>query len=267
MAGIKARAGYGFAALALWSSIAVAESQSGHQTSTLIIIATMHGLHKNHPGYDYQQLYALIRGLHPDLVGVEIRAEDMASERAYLAKNYPTEMIALADEYGPKAFGFDWLGEDVAGKPVADKWWSEGSPIKRLEREQSKDLKYQETRAEQEIGEKQHEILAHATPLSLNDGRYDALTEQRYDLLRRRLADSPYAAISKFYAERDRQLCRHIVEVIRANPGKRIVVATGADHRFALVKCVPDTLADAVRLESISHRPAPEVATTRPNGA
>jgi hypothetical protein len=219
--------------------------------ASLVIVATMHGLHKGHPTYDYEHLYALVRDLHPDFVGVEIRPEDMGRDSAYLKANYPTEMIALAQQYGSKAFGFDWLGDDVAGRPIPADWWRAHSPIKKLERERMNDAKYQDTPALKSLESEEHDILAHATGKTLNDGRYDRLSQKYYALLEQQFANSPYAALSRFYSERDQHLCLNIVKMIRANPGKRIVVATGADHRFALVMCVPKALSRSVRLIGI----------------
>jgi hypothetical protein len=193
----------------------------------------------------------LVRDLRPDFVGVEIRPEDMARDADYLKRNYPAEMLALAQEYGARSFGFDWLGEAIAGQPVPVNWWKERDPIKRLEREQDGDPKYQDTPAMKGLDAKLQDLLAHATAVSLNDGQYDELVEQRYAEIHRLLAPSPYAAIPKFYAERDEHLCRNVVHMIRANPGKRFVVATGADHRFAMVKCVPRMLGGSVTLVNI----------------
>ncbi|MEA3174902.1 MAG: hypothetical protein QOF42_2313, partial [Gammaproteobacteria bacterium] len=36
--------------------VAFNAAASATQPATLIVIATMHGLHKNHPGYNYDQL-------------------------------------------------------------------------------------------------------------------------------------------------------------------------------------------------------------------
>jgi hypothetical protein len=237
--------------LAIIAMVAFNAAASATQPATLIVIATMHGLHKNHAGYNYDQLYALVRDLRPDFVGVEIRPEDMARDADYLKRNYPAEMLALAQEYGARSFGFDWLGEAIAGQPVPVNWWKERDPIKRLEREQDGDPKYQDTPAMKGLDAKLQDLLAHATAVSLNDGQYDELVEQRYAEIRRLLAPSPYAAIPKFYAERDEHLCRNVVHMIRANPGKRFVVATGADHRFAMVKCVPRMLGGSVTLVNI----------------
>jgi hypothetical protein len=66
----------------------------------------------------------------------------MGRDTDYLAANYPTEMIALAQTRRSRAFGFDRLGDDVAGAAIPADWWAVRSPIKRLERELDQDSKY-----------------------------------------------------------------------------------------------------------------------------
>jgi len=92
--------------------------------SQIAIIGTLHGRHAKSPGYTYSTLYSLIRCLKPDYVGVEMRQEDLPRPRAYLEANYPKEMIELASEWNARAFGFDWLGDDVANAPIPADWWS-----------------------------------------------------------------------------------------------------------------------------------------------
>lgn len=106
------------------------------------VIATMHGLHKTSTAYSYDALYALLKKINPDYTGVEIRPEDMNRDAGYLADNYPAEMIHAAKEWGPRAFGFDWLGDDLAGAPIAPDWWAKRSPIKELERDMNADTAF-----------------------------------------------------------------------------------------------------------------------------
>jgi hypothetical protein len=88
--------------------------------SQVIVVGSMHRLHANSKLYSYDDLYLVVQRFHPDYVGVEIRSEDMGRDQAYLERNYPIEMIRLAQEWGTQAFGFDWLGDDVAGRPVPE---------------------------------------------------------------------------------------------------------------------------------------------------
>jgi hypothetical protein len=107
--------------------------------TTVMVVASLHGFHAHHPTYDYDKLYALVARYHPDVVGVEIRPEDIGGKDEYLAKSYPREMIALRDSYRDRAVGFDWLGDEIAGRPIPDGWWQHGSKIKALEREMDAD--------------------------------------------------------------------------------------------------------------------------------
>jgi hypothetical protein len=101
------------------------------------IVMVIPVLHKQHLGnklYSYDDIYRIVADFTPDKVGVEVRQEDMALSDAYLIRNYPTEMVYLTRLYGSRAFGFDWLGDELANRPVPDDWWTKQSRIKKLER-------------------------------------------------------------------------------------------------------------------------------------
>lgn len=228
----------------LWAAIVLAALiLPGCATSTgepraepaeVAVISAMHGLHRDHPGYDYDDLYALVAAYEPDLVGVEVRSEDMGRTGDYLARNYPAEMVALAQDYGERAFGFDWLGAELEGRAIPEGWWREGSEIKALERALGSDPHFTDRDGER-LDAAQFEILQDATVRSLHDGRYDAVTREKYARLSERLAGTVYAPVSEFYAERDRQITETIRAMAVANPGARIVVVTGADHRAGIL--------------------------------
>ncbi len=198
---------FGIVALSLLLSLSqTARAQSG--VTQVMIVASMHGLHKTSTAYSYEMLYALVRDFKPDLVGVEIRPEDLGRDQEYLQDNYPKEMIELAQTWGEHAFGFDWLGNDVAGAPIPHDWWTHGSPIKRLERELDQDPDFKSKQLDA-IRAQQSDILRSATPSSLNDGRYDRLNDAYYARLQQRLHGTRYAPIAQFYASRDRHRPEH----------------------------------------------------------
>lgn len=248
----------GFLLLALFG-LAGFSSQPGRAepapVSEVLVVASMHGLHRTSTTYGYDRLYDLVARFRPDLVGVEIRQEDLARPEDYLGRNYPLEMRELARRYGNRAFGFDWLGEDLAGRPVPEDYWREQSPIKRLERELAAETGRDSGRLDT-IRAEQNAVIEGATPASLNDGRYDRLTAAYHEELDRLLAGGRYAPLSAFYRERDRRIGENVAAAIAANPGRRFVIVTGADHRGFLVAALEARFGERIRVVPVTDPPA-----------
>ena len=201
------------------------------KTATLLTVASMHQFHKDHPSFDYDRLFQVIDKFQPDHVGVEIRPEDIGADETYLSRNYPFEMIELSKRYGDdQCFGFDWLGEDIAGQPIPDNYWKEISVQKKLERELGDDPDFQETPLPDNLYNQQMDILKTATPASLIDGRYGAVTKQYYQAVDELLRGTKYEAISQFREKRDQEIGKHMVNFIREHPGSRIALVMGANH-------------------------------------
>lgn len=228
----------------------------GLRPATVLVLASLHTGHITDRNYSYDRVYRTIHAFKPDWVGVEIRPEDMAADPAYVAKWYPLEMRELQSEYAGRVFGFDWFGDDLAARPIpAD--WRETSVIKTMERDSdtAPELNTPEKaplkarldaiRAQQEA------LIAHATPRSLNDGRYDALCVSYYDTLRQYVAGTRFEEMSRFYTARDAHIAANIVTFVKAHPGERIAVVTGADHHGPIVRFLKDQMKGAVVLASV----------------
>lgn len=230
------------AALAMLSGCMSARGRTGGDVQPpikVMVIATLHSAHADNPRYSYDELYTIVRAFAPDAVGVEIRDEDMHRDADYLAANYPLEMRELVRDYGSVAVGLDWLGHDLEGRAIPVDYWRDQSEIKRLQRDLSKrpDLSSPQVEAARK---RQQQIIRSATAASLNDGRYDKATREYYHALSVELRDTPFAPLSAFYAERDRQIARNAAQVIRAQPDRespeiRVVFVVGADHRAFLI--------------------------------
>jgi pheromone shutdown protein TraB len=223
-------------------------SIAADEPATVIVIGTIHGRHRTNVKYSYDVLYRWIERLGPDLVGVEIRPEDLAADQGYLRANYPKEMVDLLDTYRGRAFGIDWLGRDLEGRGIPDKWWTELSPLKRLEREMDADESFSSPVAE-DLDRRRLNLLEAATPESLSDGRFDELTKQHNVALRALYQNSKYATVIAFHDERDFHLAKNVSDAVRANPGKRIIVVTGASHRGPILEWLRANLGDALRTD------------------
>ena len=215
-------------------------SAAGPATSVLVI-PSIHKRLDGNPRYSYADLYSLVAAFHPNLVGVEIRQEDLARPEAYLHHNYPEEMVALAQAYKDRVFGFDWLGTDVEGRAVPTDWWTKQSPIKQLERScGSPQLGMSPEQLElnarlDSISQQQEQFVETATAASLADGRYDRVTAEYYKIAAELTRGTRCEQLTDWYAKRDHEISANIVKEVLRNPGRRIAVVTGCDHHGPLI--------------------------------
>jgi hypothetical protein len=177
-------------------------------------------------------------------VGVEIRDEDLPRAETYLSANYPQEMVTLLELYRDRAFGFDWLGDELKGMPVPSDWWTKRSRIKQLERawdaspSPQDDKTKQLTRDFEARSALRDEIARTASPGALANGPYDEVTAEYYRLAFKLTRDTPYALVPEWYAERDRHLADNVADDIRRHPGCRIAIVTGADHHGPIMATI-----------------------------
>jgi hypothetical protein len=233
--------------------IADTKKLAAHLTE-IVLISSMHGYHRDHPTYDFETLYQLVRSYSPDYVGVEIRPEDIRAPDAYLRRNYPTEMIALLREYQDNSFAFDWLGDSIAGKPIPAEYW-QNLEVKKLSRRLDRDqalLKNKPSRLE-EISLEQSEILKNASPTSLNDGRYGQLCREADQLEALWLKGTDFNKIIEFDRLRDQNIGKNIIEFMSGKPGSRIVIVLGADHRTFALENIKRQFGDSVKVLSVTN--------------
>jgi hypothetical protein len=228
----------------------------------VMVLPVLHKQHQNNSLYSYEDIYRIVDAFNPDQVGVEIRQEDMASSDAYLIHNYPTEMTHLARFYGPRAFGFDWLGDELVNRPVPDDWWTKQSRVKQLERSLNDAPPNNSVRAKmlavkiKKLSDEQERIIKASTASQLADGRYDSVTLAYYKDVEAYLRGTTYAEVSTFYSKRDAHLVANVVQHLRVVPEGRIAIVTGADHHGPIVRA----LAAMRTVELIRVPPAPNTS-------
>jgi len=214
---------------------------SGVAPADVMVIPSIHKRLAENSGYTYAILYSLVAEFRPDLVGVEIRQEDLGRPDDYLHHNYPEEMVALARIYGSRAFGFDWLGEELKGRAIPDDWWTRQSPIKQLERvcgsapKAPSDEMAQLNNRLDALSRLQDQIMDSATAASLAGGRYDRVTAAYYQTAAELARGTRCEVLLDWYAKRDREISANIVGKVVQNPGRRICIVTGADHHGPVI--------------------------------
>jgi hypothetical protein len=204
----------------------------GQQGVEIFIVPALHHIHKINANYSYDSLKTIVKRLKPDVILVEIRPEDIAMDTAYLRRNYPLEMWAMKLWFpNHRIEGIDWLGKDIAGKPIPANYWKEQSLLKKWEKaldmdgEAKSSLEDCETYVAERIPN-----LKGGTFSDIVNGNDEQLTLEYYQCMERSLFGTPHSRITDFYKERNISLAENIVKSIIENGKGRYVVVTGADH-------------------------------------
>jgi hypothetical protein len=203
----------------------------------IMILGTIHGMHKSNEFYSYEDVFSIVDNFRPNVIGVEIRDEDISQTREYLNRYYPYEMVETKFRYENNCsiYGFDWLGKSIEGKLIPEKYF-ETLDIKMLEKEFDAAQEYIRVKDMLEVINKiRIQFIINHTVEECNDGKYDIANEIFYSQLEVGLKETRYEQISDFYKERDAQIDNNMIKIIEGNKGKRILFLTGVDHRtFAI---------------------------------
>jgi len=226
-----------------------------HATSQteVVVIASMHGAHKNHAGYNYETLYSIVQSFKPDFVGVEIRSEDINSDLSYLKSNYPAEMIELSQRYKGKAFGFNWLGHEIENQSIPSDYWKNLRVIQ-LSKELDADIEVLKLQPKKlsELKKVQEDIIRSATPARLHNGKYGEVCREIDSLEEQWLKNTRYTEIQRFNRTRDAEIGKNIIKFIEHNRGKRIALVLGADHRTFAVENITKHFGEQVLITPIT---------------
>ena len=218
------------------------------------VLATIHKFHLNNHLYPYGKVTALIRKFNPDLIGIEIRPEDLREDQDYLAQFYPLEMRqVLLDFPRDKVYGLDWYGDEMKGQKLpADVFKNEATElgnIKKLERQMNHDsLVAPKLLPLVALGERQVELAKTASPAQLNNGEYDVLTRQFYTVLEAAAEGTRFQKYTNFNRRRDEIIAENIVKLVQENPGKRIIFLIGANHRAGAINALKKLPADKIKI-------------------
>lgn len=199
-------------------------------------IPTIHQAHRINPNYNYDSLKAIVAGLHPDVIAVEIRPEDMGREANFFLRNYPEEMWRMKEWFPQTAVaGFDWFGKDIEGQITPDNYW-ETNPVKLLEQQLGQDTVYTaKMRLCDQRMEERMQILMTSTLEQLLKSTDAEIVAETYACMKEQLKGSPYEKIMEQSVQRNEHILANINKIIADNKGKRIIILTGNDH-YQLLK-------------------------------
>jgi len=219
----------------------------------VLLCSTIHSAHTQNPHYSYENLFSYAEKYNPDVIGVEIRENDIDSSTNYLKKFYPYEMYESIRRFkNKKIVGFDWLGDELNGKAIPENYWTELSSIKKLQRKLNTDsLITKKLEPLQFISKKKNDLALTASLQEMNDGRYDALNEVYYEQMDYFLKNTAYYELVEFYKRRDVEIAHNIMTLVKANPGKKILFLMGADHRSYSLKQLKKHLGKSIIIQDV----------------
>lgn len=240
------------------TAVVQSTAEKNDASTQVMLLATLHSLHKSNPHYTYDHVYALIRRYNPDVIGVEIRPEDIGQDTSYLKQMYPLEMRQITMLFPKdKVYGVDWYGEEAAGQLLPPDAFKGGNKqlteIKQLERNLNSDTTLSaRMKMIAVFPQKMVELASTSTPAQFNNsGHYDLVAELYYKQLDILLQGTPYAAYAKFNRSRDEHIGSNIISLIEQNPGKKLVFVLGANHRFAAEKTIREKFGENIQLVQV----------------
>lgn len=218
----------------------------------IYIVSSLHRAHQVNEKYTYDSLYQFIERVQPDVIGVEMRSEEIDSSDAYVSSMYPLEMYTIRNRFKHlPVFGIDWLGEEIEGKAVPEKYYETFFVIT-LQKQASQDsVMRKNLEILQPVRNEMNQIALKSSISELNDGRYDMLSHIYYLQLKHLYRDTPYQRLSEFYTQRDEQIAKNVIEVVKNHPGKKLLFVVGADHRYFSKNYLLSELGDAIQIKTI----------------
>jgi hypothetical protein len=219
-------------------------STSFAQKTELLILPTIHAGHKRNVNYNFEHVRNIIKNFKPDIIAVEIRPEDLDQDTIYLHKFYNPEMIMFLNEFPEaKKAGIDFMGADVAGKPLPENFLKdtlvEFGKFRLMNQKLMRDSAIVKARIEKGLPDlisKRGKMMAGLGANQLMTGEYDALTEEFTVSQTQILRGTPYQYYDDFQVMRDQRIADNVKAIAKMNKGKRIIVLTGANHRNRAVK-------------------------------
>lgn len=214
------------------------------QKTELLILPTIHAGHKNNKNYTFQHIRNIIKNFNPDIIGLEIRPEDMDRDTNYLKTFYNPEMILFRNEFsGIKKIGIDFMGSDFEGMALPENFMKENigefGKFRATNQKLMLDSNIVNARIKEgltSIGKTRSEMLGTLSANQLMDGKYDLLTENFTEIQTKILKNTSYQFYDNFQIARDQRIADNIKSIALKNKGKRIIVLTGANHHNRAVK-------------------------------
>lgn len=228
------------------SLLVVGLFQSGlAQQKQVMVLPALHGLHNSNPNYTYGDLYQIVKDFDPDVIGVEIRPEEINMEPEQLEGLYPLEMRMIRDSFPNRVHGIDYFGEEFRGRVISPEVFKDTSneigAFIQLQQKMGSDSLFQYKKMREgldSLQELQLKIASEATADKMMEGTFDQVSDEYYDRLYSLVKDGKYEEFRRINLERDKMITENSLRLIRSAAGERMLILVGANHRSRLVKAL-----------------------------
>ena len=189
----------------------------------VIVLSTLHQMHGEIEGYSYQDLSRLIERLDPDVLAVELTAEDLESRREQrIKREYQESVFPLLDRHDYQVIPLE------PAQPLFD----EIVTLIRTAQGGLHENKPQLAEAFSLYSESLYEMLREdwTSAQAVNSRETDRLFESKH-----RFQNVLFGPMEEEGWERwNRHFLDRILDAATTHPGKRIVVLVGAEHAYWL---------------------------------
>ncbi len=208
------------------------------QQTELLILPTIHTGHAKNPNYTFADVTRIIENFRPDIIGMEIRPEDLDQDTVYLKAFYQPEMItALKGFPGVQKAGIDFMGSDMEGRQLPPGFNRDTTGEMGLFRLNNRKLMKDDEIVKARIAKglvalkaRQSDMMSKLSANELLSGNYDEITAEYTKAQTDLLKNTPYQYYDTFSVRRDQRIADNIKDLALKNPGKRIIILTGANH-------------------------------------
>ena len=244
-------------ALFVLTAAGILAACNNSRPTEVLVLPTIHGVHNQNPNYSFEDLFDIINQYNPQVIGIEIRPEDMNKNNEYLDPFYPAEMMMARDSFPDRAVGIDFYGDEYRGRLLSPEVFEDTTTalgrFVYVQRQMNSDsilLQEKQKAGINEMLEEQVRMVETYSANELMSGEYDDLTAKFYRVLDSLLLNSSYEYFSVFNNQRDLEITKNALEIVKANEGKKILFLVGANHRNRLVDSL-EGMADVRLVEDL----------------
>ena len=189
----------------------------------VVVLATLHGFHESVPAYGFDRLRQIIEQIHPDMLCLEVQAQDLQEHAPEKVKvEYPRVIYPLIEQHHYRTCTLEPAEPEFSAmvKPYV-------ASVRDFQSAHPQQAKAFDAYAESGL---QALRTYWVTPERVNDATTDAVFAAKHELQEAMIG----AGERKGWEGWNRHFQKVILDVARKNPGQRILVLVGVEHTYWL---------------------------------